>query len=71
VILFNRRGLDWTKRFRTIAADVARLPTKQLVIDGEVIVADEEVRISGTSGRQRSKISSFCSRGRTSLPPQP
>jgi bifunctional non-homologous end joining protein LigD len=41
VTLFTRRGFDWTKRFRTIATDVARLPAKQVVIDGEVIAADE------------------------------
>ena len=40
VSLYTRTGLDWTTRFPTIAADVARLPTGKLVIDGEVISAD-------------------------------
>jgi bifunctional non-homologous end joining protein LigD len=41
VTLYTRSGHDWTNRFPTIAADVARLPAKQLVIDGEVISAGE------------------------------
>ena len=40
VSLYTRTGLDWTTRFPTIAADVARLPAGKLVIDGEVISAD-------------------------------
>ena len=38
--LYTRSGLDWTKRFPTIGIDLARLPAKSLVIDGEVISAD-------------------------------
>jgi bifunctional non-homologous end joining protein LigD len=41
VSLYTRTRLDWTTRFPTIAADVARLPAGKLVIDGEVISADE------------------------------
>src|SRR6266849_3177162 len=36
VTLYTRSGLDWTKRFPTIAADIGRLPAGKLVIDGEV-----------------------------------
>jgi bifunctional non-homologous end joining protein LigD len=38
--LYTRSGLDWTVRFPTIAADIARLPAGKIVIDGEVISAD-------------------------------
>jgi bifunctional non-homologous end joining protein LigD len=44
VTLFTRSGLDWTKRFPTTAADIARLPAGKLVIDGEVISADADGR---------------------------
>jgi bifunctional non-homologous end joining protein LigD len=44
VTLYTRSGLDWTKRFPTITADVGRLPAGQLVIDGEVISADAQGR---------------------------
>jgi bifunctional non-homologous end joining protein LigD len=40
VTLYTRSGLDWTNRFPTVAADLARLPAGKLVIDGEVISAD-------------------------------
>jgi bifunctional non-homologous end joining protein LigD len=44
VTLYTRTGLDWTKRFPTIAADVGRLPAGKLVIDGEIISADADGR---------------------------
>jgi bifunctional non-homologous end joining protein LigD len=44
VTLYTRSGLDWTKRFPTIAADIARLPAGKLVIDGEVVSADADGR---------------------------
>jgi bifunctional non-homologous end joining protein LigD len=44
VTLFTRSGLDWTKRFPTIAADIARLPAGKLVIDGEVVSSDADGR---------------------------
>jgi bifunctional non-homologous end joining protein LigD len=44
VTLYTRSGLDWTKRFPTIAADIARLPARKLVIDGEVVSADANGR---------------------------
>ena len=40
VTLYTRSGLDWTVRYPTIAADIARLPAGKLIIDGEVISAD-------------------------------
>jgi bifunctional non-homologous end joining protein LigD len=44
VTLYTRSGLDWTKRFPTIAADIGRLPAGKLVIDGEVVSADADGR---------------------------
>jgi bifunctional non-homologous end joining protein LigD len=44
VTLFTRSGLDWTKRFPTTAADIARLPAGKLVIDGEVVSSEAEGR---------------------------
>jgi bifunctional non-homologous end joining protein LigD len=40
VTLYTRSGFDWTNRFATITAGVARLPAGALVIDGEIISAD-------------------------------
>ena len=37
--VFSRRGNDWTNRFGSIAHDARRLPIREAVIDGEVIVA--------------------------------
>jgi bifunctional non-homologous end joining protein LigD len=39
VTLYTRTGLDWTKRFPTIAADIGHQPAGKLVIDGEIISA--------------------------------
>ena len=37
VKLLTRRGLDWTKKFPTIAEAVAKLPAKAALIDGELV----------------------------------
>ena len=42
--LYTRSGLDWSKRFATIAADTGRLPASTFVIDGEIISADADGR---------------------------
>ncbi|WP_265519596.1 DNA ligase D [Nitratireductor luteus] len=41
VRLITRSGLDWTKRYRDLAAVFTPLPCRQAVIDGEVVVLDE------------------------------
>ncbi|HEX8664873.1 MAG TPA: non-homologous end-joining DNA ligase, partial [Beijerinckiaceae bacterium] len=41
VTLRTRNGLDWTDRFPTIAAAVAKLPVQTAIIDGEGVVEDE------------------------------
>jgi bifunctional non-homologous end joining protein LigD len=42
VALLTRTGLDWTGRFPTIAAAVAKLPGDDLALDGEVAVLDDK-----------------------------
>jgi bifunctional non-homologous end joining protein LigD len=37
---YTRSGYDWTRRFRPIAQALTRLPVNDLVLDGEMIVAD-------------------------------
>ncbi len=37
VKLLTRKGLDWTKKFPTIAAAIANLPATSALIDGEVV----------------------------------
>lgn len=41
VKLLTRKGLDWTKRFPTVAAAVKDLSAKAALMDGEIIVQDE------------------------------
>ena len=41
VTLRSRNGLDWTARFRPVAAAVARLPATTALIDGEIVVPDK------------------------------
>ncbi len=37
VKLLTRKGLDWTKKFPTIAAAIAKLPAESALIDGELV----------------------------------
>jgi bifunctional non-homologous end joining protein LigD len=41
LILYTRRGYDWTRRFATIADELKALPARSAIIDGEIIVPDE------------------------------
>ncbi len=41
VQLMTRRGLEWTGKFSSIAESIAKLPAKTALIDGEVVVEDE------------------------------
>ncbi len=41
VVIRTRRGLDWTKRFPTIAEAVAALPVKSAIFDGEAVIEDQ------------------------------
>jgi len=42
VALFSKNGNDFTDRYPTIAAAVAKLPTKAVVLDGEITVCDDD-----------------------------
>ena len=39
--LWTRSGLNWTKRFPTIAVGLSHIPATELIVDGEVISANE------------------------------
>jgi bifunctional non-homologous end joining protein LigD len=40
-VILTRSGLDWTKRFPTVAVAASHIPATELIIDGEVISADD------------------------------
>ena len=42
VKLLTRKGLDWTGKFPTVAAAVAKLPADTALIDGELVSEDED-----------------------------
>jgi bifunctional non-homologous end joining protein LigD len=42
VKLLTRRGLDWTRKFPTIAAAVAKLPGETALLDGELVVEGDD-----------------------------
>jgi bifunctional non-homologous end joining protein LigD len=39
-IIYTRTGYDWTLRFQPIADALAALPAKDLILDGEAVIAD-------------------------------
>jgi bifunctional non-homologous end joining protein LigD len=39
--IYTRTGLNWTKRFPTIATALSHFPATELIVDGEVISADD------------------------------
>ncbi len=49
VTLVTRRGLDWTETFPAIARELSRLPVKNAVLDGEVVVMNPD----GTTNFQK------------------
>jgi bifunctional non-homologous end joining protein LigD len=40
-VLYTRSGLNWTKRFPPIAVALGHIPATELILDGEVVSADE------------------------------
>ena len=40
--LLTRKGLDWTKKFSTVAKAIAKLPAKTALIDGELVVEGDD-----------------------------
>jgi ATP-dependent DNA ligase len=43
VRLLSRNGIDYTRRFRALAAAIALLPASTLLLDGEVTAFDEHL----------------------------
>ena len=44
VVCYTRRGHDWTERFASLVEPARKLPVESALIDGEVMVLDEEGR---------------------------
>lgn len=42
--LYTRSGLDWTAKFQRLGEAIAQLPARSALIDGEVVVTDDEGR---------------------------
>ena len=42
VRILSRNGKDWTDRFAVIAAAIAKLPSRTLLLDGEIVVFDKK-----------------------------
>jgi DNA ligase D len=42
VQLITRSGIDWTRRYGDLPKEFAKLPVKQAIIDGEIVVLDEK-----------------------------
>jgi bifunctional non-homologous end joining protein LigD len=53
VKLLTRRGLDWTAKFDGVAAAIAELPANAALIDGEVVV-EEDDGVSSFSALQQA-----------------
>jgi bifunctional non-homologous end joining protein LigD len=51
VQLLTRKGLDWTEKFPNVAAAVTKLGARTALVDGEIVVEDEN-GISSFSGLQ-------------------
>ncbi len=42
VRIFTRKGLDWSKRFSAVAETFAGIPVERAIIDGEIVVIENE-----------------------------
>lgn len=40
--MITRSGLDWTKRYGELKDELGRLPCREAIIDGEIVVLDEK-----------------------------
>jgi bifunctional non-homologous end joining protein LigD len=57
ITLYSRHGHDITKRFPTIAAAVAKLPAKSLVLDGELVQSGATgIDFYGLTGKQNRDL---------------
>ncbi|MFW6077016.1 MAG: non-homologous end-joining DNA ligase [Hyphomicrobiales bacterium] len=52
---FTRNGLDWTDRFASLVPSALALPVESALIDGEVVVLDENGRASFAALQQAMK----------------
>ena len=57
VRLLTRKGLDWTEKFPNVADAVAELPAQTALIDGEIVVEDENgvSELCGAAGGAQSR----------------
>ena len=39
--LMSRNNLDWTNKFKSIAEEINKLPVKNIILDGEVVILDK------------------------------
>jgi bifunctional non-homologous end joining protein LigD len=44
VVMLTRNGNDWTNKFPTIAKELEKFPVENAIIDGEIVVVDEDGR---------------------------
>ena len=58
VSLLSRNGIDRTQTYRNIAADIAKLPDRTLLLDGEVVAFDKQ-HVSRFQLLQEGKIPPF------------
>ena len=56
--IYTRRGLDWTKRFKKVAADAFLIPASSAIIDGEIVVpaADGTTDFSVLQNQLKGKL---------------
>ena len=68
--LITRSGLDWTQRYGDLAEAFAALPCREAVIDGEIVVLDEQgdqpLRAAAGRACQRGAATSWSSSPSTS-----
>jgi ATP-dependent DNA ligase len=73
VRLVSRSGRDHTRRFQDVAAAIAKLPARTLVLDGEVAIFDSAaaltVRVAART-RPRGHCDTACADGIRSAPPR-
>ena len=53
VRVFTRRGNDWTKRFRKVAADAYLINAGSAILDGEVVAPGHDLRLECQHGLHR------------------
>ncbi len=46
VKFISRNGKDWTAKFKSLASELTALPVKNAILDGEVVLLDDEGRTS-------------------------